>query len=202
MSDTVTQESFASLVSYWSDSRQYLRWRSIFILPTWLQVWWQTFGSGAELYLGVVRQEAQIIGIAPLQIRGGEASIIGSADVCDYLDFVVAPDREGDFFDRLLDDLVQKGITCLNLGLLRTDSTVLTSLVHIARDRGYDVLCHEEDVSLELDLPSTWDEYLAALTGKQRHEVKRKLRRLGGAGKVAYHFVEDNVVARPVLISF
>jgi len=137
-----------------------------------------------------VRQREKIIGIAPLLIRGETASIVGSADVCDYLDFVATPGMEGDFFDALLDDLGQKGISQLDLKPLRPDSTVLTHLLTIAQNRKYEVLCHEEGVSVELDLPSTWDEYLATLAKKQRHEVKRKLRRLWEAGNVDYRCVE------------
>jgi len=190
MSYTVTEESFAGLNSYWTDSRYNLNWGSIFVFPGWSQVWWQVFGSGAELYLRAVRQREKIIGIASLLIRERTASIIGSADVCDYLDFVVAPGMERDFFSVLLDDLRQKGINHLDLRPLRPDSTVLTDLVALARQRKYEVLCHEEGVSVELDLPSTWDEYLATLTKKQRHEVKRKLRRLWEAGNVDYRCVK------------
>jgi CelD/BcsL family acetyltransferase involved in cellulose biosynthesis len=43
-----------------------------------------------------------------------------------------------------------------------------------------------------MDLPPTWDEYLAGLTTKQRHEVRRKLRRLGEEGRVAYRIIDEN----------
>jgi len=171
-------------------------------LPAWLKVWWQELGAGAELYLGSVRQGERVIGIAPLLVNEKTASFIGSADVCDYLDFVVAPGRERDFFNVLLDDLREKGINQLDLRPLRLDSTVLTHLVSIAQNRGYEVLCHPEDVSLELDLPSTWDEYLATLNKKQRHEVRRKLRRLWEAGKVDYHIVQDRVAVHDAMDAF
>ncbi len=187
---TITEESFANLTSYWAEARDNLRWDSIFVLPSWLRIWWQTFGFGAELYLRAVWQGERIIGIAPLLIKGETASIIGSADVCDYLDFVVAPGMEKDFFSVLLDDLGQKGISHLDLKPLRTDSAVLTHLLAVAKNRKYDVVCNSEGVALELELPSTWDEYLSALTKKQRHEVKRKLRRLWEAGNVDYRYVE------------
>ncbi len=192
MNYTVTEESFASLSSYWTDSRHNLNWGSIFVLPAWLKVWWQTFGAGAELYLRAVWQREKIIGIAPLLVKEKTASIIGSADVCDYLDFIVAPGMERDFFSVLLEDLRQKSIKHLDLGSLRPDSTVLTDLVGIAQEWEYEVLCHEEGVSVELDLPSTWDEYLASLDKKQRHEVRRKLRRLWGVGNVDYHCPEGS----------
>ncbi|MFC2048425.1 GNAT family N-acetyltransferase, partial [Chloroflexota bacterium] len=192
MSYAITQESFDSLASCWADSSNHLRWNSPFVLPAWLQVWWQELGSEAELYLGTVRQGEEIIGIAPLQIREGRASIIGSTDVCDYLDFIVVPGREKDFFSVLLDDLRQQDINHLDLESLRPDSTALTNLVGIAQNRGYEVLCRQEEVSVELDLPATWEEYLAALSSKQRHEVRRKLRRLSEAGKVDYHVAKDS----------
>lgn len=190
MTYTITQESFDSIAAYWTDSSRRLRGDSIFVSPAWLKVWWQEFGSGSELYLSTVKQGETIIGIAPLLVRGGEASIIGSADVCDYLDFVVAGGMERDFFNILLNDLVKKGVKHLDLGLLRPDSTVLTDLVVIAQERKYDVRYQAEDVSLELDLPSTWDEYLATLAVKQRHEVRRKLRRLWEAGNVEHRCLE------------
>jgi len=167
-----------------------------------LKVWWQELGSEAELYLGAVRQGEKIIGLAPLLVGEGKASLIGSADVCDYLDFVVAPGMEGDFFNVLLDDLRQKGINHLDLGPLRPDSTALTDLVPIVQNRGYEITRQPEDVSVELDLPSTWDEYLVTLTAKQRHEVGRKLRRLSEAGKVDYHFVEDNAAVHDAMDAF
>ncbi|MFC1989480.1 GNAT family N-acetyltransferase [Chloroflexota bacterium] len=187
MSYTITRESFDSLASYRADSGNHLIWGSPFVLPAWMKTWWQEFGGGEELYLGAIRQGEQIAGIAPLLIREKTASIIGSADVCDYLDFIIAPGMERDFFTALLDDLGRKGVNHLDLGPLRPDSTVLTHLVPMTRERSYQVTCQPEDVSFELDLPASWDEYLATLTKKQRHEVRRKLRRLWEAGDVNYH---------------
>ncbi len=131
------------------------------------------------------------MGIAPLRLNGETASFIGSADVCDYLDFAIAPGTEGDFFQVLLYNLKQKGINCLDLRPLRPDSTVVTHLIGMAQERGYQVACASQGVSLELELPSTWEEYLGMLTPKQRHEVKRKLRRLQEEGDVEYRIVAD-----------
>jgi CelD/BcsL family acetyltransferase involved in cellulose biosynthesis len=43
---------------------------------------------------------------------------------------------------------------------------------------------------LGLDLPSSWETYLDSLNGKQRHEVRRKLRRLEEAAEVRYCVVD------------
>jgi CelD/BcsL family acetyltransferase involved in cellulose biosynthesis len=202
MEYTVTEESFDSLKSYWTDDRHNLKWDTLFVLPSWLEVWWQTFGSKTQLYLRAVRQRKKIIGIAPLLVKEKTASIIGSVDVCDYLDFIVTPGMEKEFFNILLDDLGQKGISQLDLKPVRPDSTVLTNLVALAKQRQYEVLYQEEGVSVELDLPSTWDEYLTMLTKKQRHEVKRKLRRLWKADNVDYRCVKVSQDVRSFLDTF
>jgi CelD/BcsL family acetyltransferase involved in cellulose biosynthesis len=61
----------------------------------------------------------------------------------------------------------------------------------VAKSLECEVSCDSEDVTLELELPATWDEFLGSLTGKQRHEVRRKLRRLHEAGDVKYRLVEN-----------
>ncbi len=191
MSYSITEESFISLSSYWKDPNLNLNWASPFVLPVWMEVWWQTFRADAELYLRAVRQDGEIIGIAPLMVKDKTAYIIGSADVCDYLDFIIAPDREKDFFTALLDYLEQKGTNTLNVLSARQDSSVLTELLPVARSRKYSIISDKEDVSLELELPSDWSEYLEALAAKHRHEVERKLRRFSEAGKAAYRSLED-----------
>jgi CelD/BcsL family acetyltransferase involved in cellulose biosynthesis len=190
MSYTVTEESLSKLSSYWNDSKQNLDWSSVFVSPAWLQTWWQVFGSGSELFLRAVRWGDSIIGIAPLLGHEKTVSFIGSDDVCDYLDFVIQPGKEEAFFVTMLDYLKEKGINRLELKHVRPDSTVLTYLLKIARSRDYEVLNTSDEVSLEVDLPASWDEYLALLTAKQRHEVRRKLRRLLEAGNIEHRCLE------------
>ncbi|MAE10645.1 MAG: hypothetical protein CL876_01770 [Dehalococcoidales bacterium] len=202
MNYTITQESFDGLASRCETPGRPLNWNSVFVLPVWLKVWWQEFKPESDLYLAVVRQDEEIIGVAPLQLKDGTASFIGSTDVCDYLDFVVTPGLEKDFFSVLLDDLKSKSINYLELGSLRPESTVLTGLADMARGRGHEVLCQPEDVSVEMDLPATWEEYLEILVSKQRHEVKRKLRRLMEAGKIEFRVLSDKTAVEKAMDTF
>ena len=160
------------------------------MLPHWLALWWDTFGSEAELSLCAVRYEEDVIGIAPLLLKNETASFIGDIDVCDYQDFIVSPEKGHEFFKVLLGDLSQKGIKQLDLKAVRPDSTTMLELVDVAEQQGYDISRKQLDVSLELDLPATWDEYLMRLNGKQRHEIRRKLRRSQEAGNVTYRVID------------
>ena len=191
MSYTYASQSLDSLDSSWNELRLKLNWDSVFVLPRWLKVWWQAFGQDSKPYLFEVRENKNIIGIAPLMVKGGEASFIGSADVCDYMDFVVAPGKERAFFTVVLEKLKEDGVKELFLESLRNDSTVMACLVDLAKDKGYQVTCTQENVSLDLELPSTWDEYLRTLSPKQRRETGRRFRRLEEEGDVNYSIVES-----------
>ena len=160
------------------------------MLPRWLRVWWQAFGQGSRLYLFDVRENKNVIGIAPLMVKEGRASFIGDADVCDYMDFAVAPGKERAFFTALLDKLNKDGIKELHLESLRNDSAAMTHLVDLAKGKGYEVSVTKENVSLDLDLSSTWEAYLKILTPKQRRETGRRFRRLEEEGDITYRTVE------------
>jgi len=202
MGYAVRQEDFVSLKSCWADLQHDIRRKLIFTLPGWLEIWWQAFGAGADLCLLTVKREERIIGIAPLMIREAIVSFIGSSDVCDYLDFIIAPEMERDFFETLLQYLRQRHIRCLNLKSLRPDSTVLRNLVSVAENMGHMVVSNQEDVSVNLDLPDTWNKYLAMLNAKQRHEVKRKLSRLAEAGNIDYYSVTDKAAINDYMDTF
>jgi len=186
-----TLESFDSIYSDWKKLQDESPAGSFFSSPEWSKTWWQQFGSGTELYLGAVRQQEKVIGIAPLRINGNVASFIGSSNVCDYLDFVIKPGNDEIFFHELLDNLKARGILHLDLAPLRPDSTVIKSLVEIAPRQAWQISCSHEDVSVELGLPATWEDYLQLLAGKQRHELKRKLRRLDEEGELNYRHSTD-----------
>lgn len=186
----VTSESFESLTECWRHGRCLLRWDCLFMLPPWLETWWREFGSGEELYFVVIREGEDILGVAPLFLKGAKAHFIGSPDLCDYSDFIVRPGRESDFFNSLLDELKERGTKDLDLKPLRPDSTTLIHLPGVARGRGWRCSCEPEDTSLELYLPSTWEAYLEMLNQKQRHEVRRKLRRIGEIGKPQFRVLE------------
>lgn len=198
---SITEESFDSLTAIWKNSKR-LDWNSIFVLPAWMQAWWEEFGRGQQPFLLNVKAGDETAGIAPLLLKDETASLLGSVDVCDYLDFIVAPGLEDDFFNTLLDYLKNRGIRQLDLGALRPDSTAMTSLVPLAESKGYEVKSHQEDVSPEMELPLTYEQYLSLLDGKQRHELNRKFRNVSEQGKLDYYSVSGRTDLSEALTVF
>jgi CelD/BcsL family acetyltransferase involved in cellulose biosynthesis len=191
MSLTAVPTSFDELASQWHSVRHPMKWSCVFVLPPWLRAWWQVFGADSDLYLHSIWEGQRVVGIAPLLLKEGTAQFIGDSDVCDYQDFVVAPGQEPEFFDLLLDHLCRQGVSSMDLGLLRPESVALTHLVPAAKRRGHEVSSEAQDVTLEMNLPRTWEEYLLTLSAKQRHEVRRKLRKLRQAADVDYLVLDD-----------
>ena len=199
---SVTQESFETLTSYWSDHANGLNWDCLFVLPNWLGAWWHEFGKNLDLNILAIKKDGELTGIAPLFRVENGVSLIGHADVCDYLDFILVPGREKEFFGALLDHLSERGVSRLDLGPLRPESPVLSKLVGLTPKVGGHASCEVEDVSFEIDLPATWGDYLLLLTGKQRHEVRRKLRRMHEAAKITFRVVDDIDAAGAALDTF
>ncbi len=191
MDYVITSETFTSLASYEQNSRSNLKWNSLFTLPAWLNVWWRHFQNGRRLYIVSVKSHNEVIGLAPLQISDHTACLLGDPDVCDFVDFTIRPGEEDDFFSALLEHLAAQGITGLELGHVRPDSTVFATLRPLAERRGWRVSCTTSAVSLEMELPASFEEYLETLTGKQRHEVRRKMRRLEETGEIAFRSLND-----------
>jgi CelD/BcsL family acetyltransferase involved in cellulose biosynthesis len=174
----------------WRRNDHRLVWDRPFVLPGWMNAWWRHFGPGYGLTLCGFWKGERLIGIAPLRRRGSTAAIVGGADVCDYLDLVAAPDTAFEFFRGVFAALGRSGVSLVDFENLRPDSTVLSYAPAVAADMGLDAVCTPQGVSFEMTLPETWDAYLGGLTGKQRHEVRRKLRRVREAGRIDFRVVD------------
>jgi CelD/BcsL family acetyltransferase involved in cellulose biosynthesis len=202
MNYSIIESNLEDLESYRADPRQKLNWSSVFVLPEWMQIWWQVFVVDEAMRIRTVWDGDIIIGIAPLMVKNGTALFIGDTDVCDYLDFIVTPGREKEFFEIILDDIKKSGIRRLDLKHVRPNSTVLSSLALLAQSRGFAVATVKENVSFEMGLPSSFNEYLDALSTKQRHEVRRKLRRLNEEGTIEYRFISDGAAVTANIDTF
>jgi CelD/BcsL family acetyltransferase involved in cellulose biosynthesis len=188
---TVTQETFDSIHACWRDPKLPLEWDCLFVLPGWLKVWWDQFAADQVAHLCAVRNKGELIGIAPLMIEGKTARLMGDPEVCDFVDVITVPGRGRAFFQNLIPYIQKQGATRLDIGAVRADSVVFTDLVEVAKDLGYETICDPADVTMVLDLPTSWDDYLNQLTGKERHEIRRKLRRLNEAAQVSFRVVKD-----------
>ena len=177
---------------------------TVFLTPQWQEVWWDTFGDGKDMAgFYIPSSEGQgdggsIDGLASLTLSGDTLSFVGNPETVDYNDFMVRPGHESDFYQTLLASLKDRRWDVMRLDSLVENSPTLTHLPELARQQGYSVEIEKEDTASGIELPSTWDEYLAILSKKARHELRRKFRRLEAIPDWKWYAVtgEEEVMSR------
>jgi CelD/BcsL family acetyltransferase involved in cellulose biosynthesis len=199
----VSKEDLASLAPEWAALLERTPEPVAFLHPTWHRVWLEEFQDGREHLLLAVRDGAGLIGVASLLRDRQKLSFVGNYSICDYMDFVVAPDRAAEAFAALLGALQQEEWSEFEMRGLRDDCSTLSELCPAAERAGLTVERADEAVAPRVMLPETWEEYQAGLNKKDRHELRRKLRRLGELGEqqmTAYTRPEDVAEHLPIFI--
>lgn len=184
MSLDVRTETFESLERGWRDLASRSVMASAFATPAWQRAWWNVCSSTEKLRLLSFRRGGEVVGIAPLMESDGYARFIAYSDLCDHHDFVIEPGAEEAFYASLVGAMEEAGWAQLELDGLVEGSPTLKHLPWLAQKGGWRVEERPDGVSPATDLPGTWEEHLQGLGRKDRHELRRKLRRLSGAGTV------------------
>ena len=174
--------TFADIAGLWQAFVEQSDTPSIFVTPRWQEIWWEQFGLGHELRLLTIGPEESPLGFAPMMKTGESLSFLGDTDLFDYHDFVQGPGDSVTFYDSLISCLEGEEWRSLVLGSLVASSPTLELLPERLRAIGCEVTIEREDLVPGMALPGDWDAYLAGLRKKDRHELRRKLRRLGEAG--------------------
>ncbi|MCK5633850.1 MAG: GNAT family N-acetyltransferase [Anaerolineales bacterium] len=211
-----SDQYFSELADIWEALLSRSATNTPFQQPDYLDTWWSTMGGGewddGELWLGVgKRDDGEIVGIAPLFFnmdRDGRPSlrIVGSAEVSDYLDFIVSEPATEEFVDALLGSLDvegPEGWEVLDLHNLPEGSSTVQALELAAGKRGWRVEKERISPVPFVALGDSWDAYLQALNSKQRREVKRKLRRADEyPARVSWRIVDRGSPIEPEIERF
>lgn len=166
----------------------------VFCHPAWLRAWWESLGSG-DLLIALVWDDDEPIAAFPTCSCGEEEgllSFLGSEDVTDEQVPTAVPGREGEAlgfflewatnderFDKVRFHSVLEGNRWLEIA----------EQVANATQRSFGT--EQVDVAPAIDLPPSFDAYLASLSGHDRHELRRKRRRLADVGEWKIRRADD-----------
>ena len=187
---------FEILAEEWNDLLHRSAADTIFLALEYQRAWWHHLGEGEVLILAM-RDGEELVGIAPFVATTdpqGQQTLkfVGCVEVADYLDFIVAQGREETVYTALVDYLASPRAPAwdvLDLCNIHQDSPTLKMLPALAEARDWVVATTRDDVCPIVQLPGTWEEYLQMLDGKQRHEIRRKLRRASGQAALRWYIV-------------
>jgi len=176
-----------------------------FLRYEYLSSWWHTCGGGewldAELLLITARKDGVLIGAAPLFYTPNHEEkpallLVGSIEISDFLDFLADPEDLELFLSELLiflaGDQFPKWET-IDLYNILDSSPTLKILANTAEKQGWTSSIEIYKQSPIIYLPGDWEKYLAHIDKKQRHEIRRKIRRLEENENLSsrWYYVED-----------
>jgi CelD/BcsL family acetyltransferase involved in cellulose biosynthesis len=152
--------------------------RSPFLTWAWQHHWAAVFAEGRRLDIRHVRDaDGRLVAILPLyESEPGTLELLGGAEVSDYLDLIVVADHEEDAWAALLAARAGERERWI-LHAVPAASTTVRALPALASAVGLAADATLEERCPVLALPSSWEPYLASLSGKHRHELSRKIRR-------------------------
>lgn len=151
-----------------------------FLTWQWQEHWWRAFGAGRHplRLLAVSDSSGQLTGLLPLYAESRDVfRIVGGVDVSDYLDLLAPAGSEEEVWAALLQHRSAEP-AAWDLHCLRATSATMILLPTMAPVYGLAARVLREERCPVLPLPGSWDAYLAGLSGKNRHELRRKMHRL------------------------
>jgi CelD/BcsL family acetyltransferase involved in cellulose biosynthesis len=195
-------EQFDQLRDEWNRLLHQSASDTVFMTWEWQQVWWKHFGPQGDdsLFLITLRDiDGELVGLWPLYDEAPgrlprRLRIIGSPRGSDYLDLIARRGQERAVYEAALDALIRRDdwetIEVINI---RAGSPTLEVLGPLAEERGLQAQIEPLTVCPAIALPEAWEVYLGRLSRKQRHEIRRKLRRAEQGTERVEWYVSDNL---------
>ncbi|GMU57572.1 MAG: hypothetical protein AMXMBFR33_67180 [Candidatus Xenobia bacterium] len=144
-----------------------------FLAPSFLFPWRAAFAPDRPLRIGRYSADGAVRALLFLYDAGLYEELLGGQDVADRLDMLVEPAYEEAAVGAFLQEPREKPVRFPNLA---PDACLFRRL-------GEQAVATRTDSNPVLALPPSFEDYLGGLTKKQRHELRRKMRRaerLGG----------------------
>jgi CelD/BcsL family acetyltransferase involved in cellulose biosynthesis len=168
----------------------------IFNTWEWQSVWWEVYQPGRLWVLTCRDDSGRLLGLASwfiAQQADGTRVVraIGCREVTDYIDIIVDRDQPEAIAEALIAYAAAHAdqFDAIELCNLPEQSISYRLLPGLLAQHGFTASTTHEDVCPIIELPDTWDGYLALLDKKQRHEIRRKLRRAQGTGEAVDWYI-------------
>jgi len=186
--------AFQDLRAEWRQLLVQLPFQSVFFTPEWQETWWRHFGATRQLHMLTVRSsDGTLQGLVPLMSSPGiegtsRLELLGDLELCDYLDVLMAPAQQREVGHAVVEYLIGHGGEEVEVCLqnLSQHSSTFTVFQDCLLHSGLTVEVEQIETCPTVLLPSQWEAYLALLRGKDRHELRRKLRRAEAAARLEY----------------
>jgi CelD/BcsL family acetyltransferase involved in cellulose biosynthesis len=158
---------------------------SVFLTPEWIAV------VRAHERTQPITLAAGEQGIAALAREADGTLTFAGGQLTDEQDVVAQPGREADVATSVARWIAEQEPPRIRLEYVPEERPTLDAFDAVLRDSGYRVTRTRQTVSPVLDLPASYETYVQSLGKKERHELRRKVHRLDGAGRAAFRFATE-----------
>lgn len=185
-----TREEFHRLGPVWNSVLERSAANTLTLTWEWLSTWWDVFGEGRELYTLVVRDDEEIIAIAPLLTRVVQhyglipfrrleflASGEDEADeICsEYLDFILLRGREEQALETIFAYLQEQEEDWDEILLtdIAGESKSLPVLKKLCQWKGLKLEELRNETCIYVSLPSEWETFIESVSPTFRQRIKK-----------------------------
>jgi CelD/BcsL family acetyltransferase involved in cellulose biosynthesis len=187
---------FEDLAPAWNDLLSSVPTATPFQSREWHQTWFDHYGRSKQPYLVAAYEGNDLVGLFPLARKRGLWSILRSsgAGPSDYLQPLILPGYESGF-ERLLSEHLtdQSRAGLIDLHQLRED---------LSEMKLPDEISIEQGTCLVLNLPKSYDDYLATLGKSLRYDVRKLEKSLFKEGRASVMVVEEDRIGEGLDILF
>jgi CelD/BcsL family acetyltransferase involved in cellulose biosynthesis len=183
-----------SLGKEWSELARRRARPVVFLTPEWLAVA-RAHDSREQLTLAIGEPA---IGIAALA-RGAEGTItFAGGELTDEHDVVVAAGRESQAAGALAEWFASNAGKHVLLEYVPEEAPTATVVARRLRDNGFTVNVGRLTTAPRVQLAADFDSFVQGLGKKERHELRRKIRRLETGRDVAFRYAPE--AERPMIL--
>jgi CelD/BcsL family acetyltransferase involved in cellulose biosynthesis len=189
---------FEQLDVEWNALLERSKTGNVFSTWEWQSTWWNAYHPGTLWIVTCRDDENRLLGIAPcfvVEDNGKQVlSFIGCVDVTDYLDFIIDKEHIESVLSAFARFFAQHRDAFDHIDLCNFPqvSPTLQCFPQMLEQSDFVVRQEQLDVCPGFAVPENWSAYLDNLHKKQRHELRRKMRRAYGANvEIDWYIVGD-----------
>ncbi len=195
-----TLEEFGNLEDQWSSLLAQTSSNNIFLTWEWLYTWAKNYLGRNTLFILLIYEGSQVVGIVPFYIRKAryyrilnlrQIEFLGTGEVCSsYLDFIVQEKERKQVIQKVYDYLYgdAKGLwDILYLAEVPVESISIDALYEIAQEEGKMIEIADHTCCPMIKLNRDVEDFLKGISGNERYNLRRKSKRLQQLGHVEYY---------------
>ncbi len=172
------QYAAPGLAATWQRLAEATPGASVFQSAEWVQSWGETVGAARRPLVLLVEEAREPIGLLAGCRAGRRLELAGGAGVSgDHLGALCRTEDEARVITALLEHIeAEAGCDALAFTALDDEGPLLARLRDRAAERGWTVTERPAEVLPYVDLPDTWEAFVAGLSANMRYHVRRRRR--------------------------